>query len=157
MSTEVIDFKFSSDASDLGYCVYEVCSNNIVLLKKVFSPAEAKFSSTHRELIAFHQFYLSEQAKILQGKNVVHYTDNANCEVILSVGSRNVNLQPLVLDIFLIWKSLNIKVKVIHLSRNDPIIQFADVESKNSDLHDYSIIFYRCLVEAKKILIVLKD
>lgn len=146
LSTEVIDFKFSSDASDLGYCVYEVCSNNIVLLKKVFSPAEAKFSSTHRELIAFHQFYLSEQAKMLQGKNVVHYTDNANCEVILSVGSRNVNLQPLVLDIFLIWKSLNVKVKVIHLSRNDPIIQFADVESKNFDLHDYSIDFDNFLI-----------
>ena len=141
LSSEVIDIKVSSDASDLGFCVYKVCNSNEVLLKKVFSPAEARFSSTHRELLAFHQFYSSEQAKNLKGKNVIHYTDNANCEVILNVGSRNVNLQPLVLDIFLIWKSLNIKVKVIHLSRNDPIIQFADAESRNFDLHDYSIDF----------------
>jgi hypothetical protein len=146
LSTEVIDVKLSSDASDLGFCVYRVCDNNDVLLKQVFSPADARLSSTHRELIAFHRYYLSGQAEILRGKNVVHYTDNANCEVILTVGSRNVTLQPLVLDIFLCWKNLNIKVKVIHLSRNDPIIQYADLESRNFDLHDYSIDFDNFLV-----------
>ena len=141
LSNERIDITISSDASDIGFCVYKVCDSNDILLKRVFSSNEVKFSSTHRELMAFHDFYCSKEAIYLRGKNVVHYTDNFNCETILSVGSRNLNLQPLVLDIFLAWKSLDLKVKVIHVSRNDPIIQFADFESRNFDLHDYSIDF----------------
>ena len=141
LSTKCIDVKISSDASDKGFCVYEVCDDKDILLKRPFSNFEAKLSSTHRELLAFYDFYTSDKALVLKDCNVVHYTDNANCETILSVGSRNVILQPLVLEIFLAWKSLNIKVDVIHLRRNDPIIEYADYESRNFDLHDYSLDF----------------
>ena len=50
-------------------------------------------------------------------------------------------MQPLVLEIFLAWKELNIKVEVIHLKRDDPIIEYADYESRNFDLHDFSLDF----------------
>ena len=69
------------------------------------------------------------------------YTDNMNCEIILMIGSRNVTLQPLVLDVFLAWKRLNIKVEVIYVPREDPIIMFSDLETKNFDIHDYGLDF----------------
>ena len=141
LSTSCIDVKISSDASDKGFCVYEVCDGNDILLKRPFTDFESNLSSTHRELLAFYDFYTSDKALVFKNSNVVHYTDNANCETILSVGSRNVILQPLVLEIFLAWKSLNIKVDVVHLKRNDPIIEFADFESRNFDLHDFSLDF----------------
>ena len=51
------------------------------------------------------------------------------------------SLQPLGLDIFLAWKSLNVIVSVIYLPRSDPRIEFADFHSRNFDLHDYSLDF----------------
>ena len=62
-----------------------------------------------------------------------------NCETILSVGSRNFSLHFYVLKIFLAWRELNLKVSVQYVSRNSEIIQFADTETKNFDLHDYSL------------------
>ena len=146
LSQEVIDIKLSSDASDLGFCVYHVKNDNDILCKKVFSVEESRRSSTERELLAFHNFYLSEKAFNFKNCNVIHYTDNMNCETILSVGSRNVRLQPLVLDIFLAWKRLNMKVSVVYISRNHEIIEFADKESRNFDLHDFSVDFENFLV-----------
>ena len=136
-----LDFSFCSDASDIGFCVYCINSNNDILLKKVFSEEEARKSSTFRELLAFHAFYTKEAVSSFKNSNILHYTDNLNCETILSVGSRNFNLQPLVLDIFLAWKKHNIKVLVKYVSREDPKIIFADQESRNFDLHDYSLDF----------------
>ena len=129
-----------SDASDIGNCVYEIIeSENVVHHKRMFT--DVKKSSTHRELLAFHDFYLSDLAKNYAIANTVHYTDNMNCDTILSIGSRNVTLQPLVLDIFLAWKNLNIKSEVVYLPRNDPIIEFADMETKNFDIHDFGLDF----------------
>ena len=141
LSTNVIDVKLASDASDLGLCVYEILDHNSVLLKRTFSHYESNLSSTHRELLAFYDFYTSKKAECFKNSNIVHYTDNKNCETILTVGSRNFTLQPLVLDIFLSWKALNVKVTVIYVSRDDPIIQYADYESRTFDLHDYSMDF----------------
>lgn len=136
-----VDITLASDASDLGLCVYEVKDENSVLLKRVFSKEESAKSSTVRELLAFHSFYLSDKADMFKDRNVLHYTDNANCAIILSIGSRSVSLQQLVLDIFLAWKSRNMKVHVEHLSRDHEIIQFADTESRLFDLQDYSFDF----------------
>ena len=142
LSASPLHFRLVSDASDIGNCVYEVKENeNTVLHKRLFSVREAKSSSTHRELLAFHDFYLSDKAKAFANSNVIHFTDNANCEIILSIGSRNVTLQPLVLDIFLAWKRLNMKVEVMFLPREDPLIDFADQETKNFDIHDFGLDF----------------
>ena len=134
-----IDLSISSDASDIGFCVYQVACENMILLRDSFNEFEANKSSTARELLAFHRFYCSEKAEFLKNCNIVHYTDNHNCAVILTIGSRNVDLQPLVLDIFIRWRNLNLKVEVVHLSRENPIIQYADFESRNFDLTDFSI------------------
>ena len=84
-------------ASDIGNCVYEIVqTNNIVRHKRLFSVKEAKSSSTHRELLAFHKFYLSNLAVDYKDCNIAHYTDNMNCEIISTIGSRNFTLQPLV-------------------------------------------------------------
>ena len=141
LSASCIQFKICSDASDIGNCVYEICDDNVILHKRLFSAKEAKRSSTHRELLAFHDFYLSDLALKYANTNIVHYTDNMNCETILSIGSRNVTLQPLVLDIFLAWKKLQICVDVIYLPRDNPIIVFADTETKNFDVHDFGLDF----------------
>lgn len=145
-----IDCKISSDASDQGFCVYKVCDENEILSKRIFSVDEARRSSTERELIAFHDFYSSDKIVKYKGCNIVHYTDNMNCSIILSVGSRNVRLQPNVLETFLAWKKWDLNVTVIHLPRSDPIIEFADFESKNFDLHDFSMDFDNfCILYAK--------
>ena len=97
LSTICIDVKVSSDASDLCHCLYEVSEDQEVLCKRLFSPEEARKSSTYRELLAFHDFYTSKKAERYRNCNLVHYTDSHNCSIILSIGSRNVSLQPLVL------------------------------------------------------------
>lgn len=149
LSQTQIDVRVGSDASDIGFCVYELCKGNIVLSKRVFNEVEARKSSTVRELTAFHDFYLSDSVKQFRNMSIVHYTDNKNCETILTVGSRNVNLQQMVLDIFIAWKHLNLIVTVVYLSRNDPIIEYADFESRNFDLHDFSIDFDSfCLISS---------
>ena len=118
--------------------MYEIIeSKNVVRHKRMYTDVEVKKSSTHRELLAFHDFYLSDLAKNFANANIVHYTD----ETILSIGSRNVTLQPLVLDIFLAWKNLKIKSEVVYLTRNDTIIEFADMETKNFDIHDFGLDF----------------
>ena len=141
LSAICIDISISSDASDLGHCVYKVSEDRTILSKRLFSAEEAIKSSTYRELVAFRDFYLSDKAKEFMHCNIIHYTDNNNCAIILSIGSRNPILQPIVLDIFLAWKQLNLCVTVTHLSRSDPIIQYADFESRNFDIHDYSLDF----------------
>ena len=110
--------------------------NVIFVLKKLLN-----LLLIYRELVAFSDFYLSDKAKEFMHCNIIHYTDNNNCVIILSIGSRNSILQPIVLDIFLAWKHLNLHVTVTHLSCSDPIIQYADFESKNFDFHDYSLDF----------------
>ena len=150
LSQVKIDCKISSDASDKGYCVYEVCDDNEILCKRVFSLEESRRSSTERELLAFYDFYNSDKVLNFKGCNIVHYTDNHNCSIILSVGSRNIRLQPIVLDTFLAWKKYDLNVSVIYLPRSDPIIEFADFESKNFDLHDFSIDFDNfCILYSK--------
>ena len=140
ISTVSFSTQFCSDASAIGNCVYQFNdSENVVVHKRLFSSFEKKQSSTHRELLSFHDFYSSSKSDYLQNSNIVHYTDNLACSIILSVGSRNIVLQELVLDIFLAWKKLNLKVEVLHLLRSHPIIEFADFESKNFDLHDFSL------------------
>ena len=141
LSTEVIDIKVASDSSEIGTCVYKVCKDNTLLHKRAFSESESKLNSTVREIMAFFDFYTSDKANFLSNQNIVHYTDSHNCATILSIGSRNKVLQPLVLDIFLAWKRLNLVVNVIYLSRNDPIIQVADDYSRDFDIHDYSLSY----------------
>lgn len=141
LSTTCIDVRVSSDASNLGLCTYEVSDDKVILCKHLFSPEEASKSSTYRELLAFYYFYTSESAEKYRNCNLVHYTDNVNCATILSIGSRNPSLQPIVLEIFLAWRKLNICATVIHLLRDHPIIEFADMESRFFDLHDYSLDF----------------
>ena len=139
LSLHKVDLSLASDSSDRGTCVYHVIDSNEILHKRIFSVEEARESSTHRELIAFHDFYLSSKAVRFANSNIIHYTDNVNVSHILTIGSRNPGLQPMVVDIVLAWKKLNMKVFVEHLPRINPIIQYADFHSKNFDLHDYSL------------------
>ena len=144
-----IDVILSSDASELGNCLYEVKENNIILHRRVFTEIEANKSSTFRELTAFHDFYCSPQAKVYKNTNITHYTDSHNCSIILTVGSRNISLQGMVFEIFSAWKILNLNVTVVYISRDDPIIEFADEHSRNFDLSDYSFDFSNFLILSK--------
>ena len=139
LSLHRVDFTLSSDSSDLGTALYEVSDKNEILLKRAFTYVESRESSTYRELIAFHDFYCSSNANRYANQNLIHYTDNKCVSQILNVGSKNPKLQPMVFDIVLAWRKLNIKVAVEHLPRLNPIIKFADFHSKNFDLHDYSL------------------
>lgn len=141
LSQTRLDITVGSDASDIGFCVYNVDDNRELLFKRLFNDCEARKSSTYRELTAFYDFYMSDKVLKFKNLSILHYTDNKNCEIILTNGSRNVVLQQMILDIFIRWKELNLTVNVVYISRNDPIIEFADYESRTFDLHDFSLDF----------------
>ena len=136
-----INSSVCSDASDIGNFVSEISDSNVVLHKRQFSCFESKLSSTHRELLALKDFYLSEKALIYKGQNIVHYTDSHNVSVICLIGARNPSLQSIVLEIFLRWRELEMKVLVTHIPRSDPRIIFADKGSREFDLQDFSLDF----------------
>ena len=139
LSLHTVDLYVASDSSNLGTCVYEVSDSKTILHKRIFSLQEASESSTVREIIAFHDFYVKSKAVPYANMNLIHYTDSFNVSNILTIGSRNPKLQPLVVDIVLAWRKLNLKVFVEHIPRSDPIIKFADFHSRNFDLYDYSL------------------
>ena len=98
-------------------------------------------SSMYREIQAFEDFYSSPEAEQFRGSNLVHFTDNMNCERNLLIGSKNIKLHPKVLKIFLCWKVLDLKVMVCFITRDDPRIEFTAIETRNIDLSDYGLDF----------------
>ena len=65
---------------------------------------------------------------------VCHYTDSQAMASIVTKGSRNVRLHPMVVDVSLALRKYGIKVEDVWRSREDGMIQWADRGSR--DFHD---------------------
>ena len=70
------EFSIASDAGSKGYFVYKLLVKCRVI-SQPFTPAEAKESSTFRELTAVHETWNNEVVLVeFEGQTVGHYTHN---------------------------------------------------------------------------------
>ena len=136
-----IDFDIISDASQVGVFGYQFSHFYEVILRRMFSAEERKGSSTLRELLALRDIYMSSAAERYSGKTVRHLTDNQAVPRIVSVGSKNVKLQEIVLSLFHRCRQLNITLLVEWRSREDPLLVHADLGSKMFDQSSFSLDF----------------
>ena len=126
----VVSFSTAGDASDKGFFTYEVDSKE-KLATRSFTEEEARKSSTFRELVALRDTWC-DISIVSKYKNmrVRHLTDNKAVTFILKSGSKKPELQKLVVDIVLSCRDYNVALEVEWLSRDDPVIEFADLGSR---------------------------
>ena len=87
------------------------------------------------QLKAFHDTWTrSDVLEQYRGSVVCHYTDSQAMASIVTKGTRNMRLHPMVVDVFLALREYGIKVEAVWRSREDGMIQWADRGSR--DFHD---------------------
>ena len=124
-----------SDASDTGWGGFSVQIGEHAAVGS-WSEEESQGSSTLRELKAA-RLVLESLAPMLQGKEVLHRTDNKNTERILSVGSRKKELHQEAVMTYKLCQANNIRLSVEWLSRDQN--QIADELSRREDANDYML------------------
>ena len=110
------------------------------MASRPFSEKEAKESSTYRELIAFHDTWTNlNNLNKFKGMRVAHHTDSQALVHILGKGSRNRKLQPMVMEAFLKLREYGVIVEPVWLSREDGVIKYADLGSRDFHSDDISL------------------
>ena len=123
-----------ADASQYGWGGY--CVNlSGVCAKGTFQESEIGRSSTWRELLASYHV-LKAYKNFISGKTVKH-TDNRNVVYVLSSGSKKLDLQGLVCDIFKLCFENNIQLYPEWIPRSNNLI--LDHFSKDIDKDDYML------------------
>ena len=82
-----------------------------------WSSADCTKSSTFREVKAI-RLVLESYSKEVRGKEVLHRTDNKNEELVLSVGSRNMELHREAVAVYKLCRGLNMHLSVEWVSRD---------------------------------------
>ena len=124
-----------SDASSTGYGGYTV-EHGMHVVSGVWSPEEAKQSSTWRELVAVKRVLLSVVDK-LNNSRIRWFTDNQNVARILMVGSGKGQLQAEALKIFALSMSRAIHIEPEWIPREQN--EIADYISRIVDYDDWFI------------------
>ena len=121
------------DASDNGFNVVEVKSEGSVkqILRYPLSEEEKKLSSTAREATALLHF-LQLKGKTLKDHKIQTFTDSQVLELALTKGSRSVELQGIMLQIFDELRKNQISLKAVWLPRAHPILANIDIDSRFS-------------------------
>ena len=120
-----------SDGSAVGFFVYEL-DDKTKLASRAYTEEERGGSSTYRELLAFHAAWTDVTVlEKFRNKRVSHFTDSKAMVYILTGGSRNVLLQPMVVEATLALRNFNVVVEPVWVSRDDGIIQYADMGSRD--------------------------
>lgn len=141
-STEVFSFEVASDASGVGNFSYLLGQRKEVLAGRPFTEEEMKKSSTWRELSTFEDTWTNEvNLERFQGSNIAHYTDSQAMSAIISKGSKNPELQPLVMRAVLALRKFHIRVEAVWRSREEGIIKWADVGSREYYKDDIELDF----------------
>ena len=119
------------DASDTGYNVVEVKSEGSVnqVLRYPLSNDEKKLSSTAREATALLHF-LQLKGECLKNHKIQTFTDSQVLEIALTKGSRSIELQGIMLQIFDELKKNQISLKAVWLPRAHPILANIDLDSR---------------------------
>ena len=142
LETRLDEILVVSDASNEGAFGYMLSSSYEVILRRSFTDEEKKMSSTFRELIALYNIYSNEDIlKKMQGKNVLHCTDNMAVSSILFNGSKKPHLLDLALKIFIKCRQFKVNLEVEWRPRNHYLLELADAGSKSFDDSSYSLNF----------------
>ena len=127
----------ADDASEKGVCAYDIQHPSKFFFQEQFSSEESSLSSGHRELLTVKKAF--ESNKLEPGSSICWYTDSMNLVAFWEKGSPKPAIQSDMVDLFLQCRSLNISLRILHLSREDPRIQGADLGSREFDLDDWGI------------------
>ena len=128
---------FAGDASSTAVCAYSLQSPSRFFFQDLLSAEEVVLSSGHRELLTLKKALLSDC--IPSSSTVVWYTDSANLVSFWEKGSPKPLIQLDIVECLLFCKTKDIALHVLHLSREDPRIQAADVGSRSFDKDDWGI------------------
>ena len=132
----------ASDASGIGSFCYYINPGKEVLDARAFTEQEQGESSTWRELKAYHSTWTKpEVLERFKGRKVAHYTDSQAMVAIISRGSRNPKLHPMVVEALLTLRKYGITVEAVWKPREDEIITWADQGSRDFDQDDISLDF----------------
>ena len=138
-STVPASCRTASDSSGIGLYSYEV-EKKVCLASRAFTAEERAQSSTYRELLAFYETWTDEKVlSSFSGQIVAHHTDNKAMVYIIAKGSRNRRLQPMIIEVILKLRSFNIKIEPVWVSREEGIIKYADIGSRDFHADDISI------------------
>ena len=141
-STTPVAFETASDASGVGHFAYLVGKSQEILASRAFSEDERSQSSTWRELSAFRDTWTNpEVLRRFGGSRVAHYTDSQAMASIVTKGSRNTRLQPLVVEAVLALREAGIEMEAVWRSRRDGVIEYADRGSRDYHPDDISLDF----------------
>ena len=142
LSSVATSVKVASDGSSIGFYSYEIDSKKR-LASRAFSVHEGKQSSTYRELLAFHATWTSrENLEYYKNKRIAHFTDNKALVYIIAKGSRNRKLHPLIVEVILKLREYGIKVDPVWMSREEGIIKYADLGSRDFHSDDISVDYF---------------
>ena len=142
LSTTPVVFETASDASGVGHFSYLLGESRTTLASRAFSESERSQSSTWRELAAFHETWTDQTVlQRFQNSRISHYTDSRAMASIVTKGSRNSRLQPMVMESVLALRNANIVMEAVWLSRDDGRIEFADKGSRDFHPDDISLDF----------------
>ena len=112
------ELSIASDAGSKGYFVYKLLVKCRVISGH-FTPAEAKESSTFRELTAVHETWTDKVIFVdFEGQTVGHYTDNVAVVYILCSGSKQPKLQSLAMEVFMSLTKYRITLCPVWISRD---------------------------------------
>ena len=141
-STTIFSYEVASDASEVGNFSYLVGGEKEVLAGRPFTEEEMRKSSTWRELSTFEDTWTNEvNLRRFQGANIAHYTDSQAMAAIVSKGSGNPELQPLVMRAVLALRKHHIKVEAVWRSREEGMIKWADIGSREYYKDDIELDF----------------
>ena len=142
LSTTPIAYEVASDASGVGHFSYMVGGSRIMLATRAFTEEERGQSSTWRELAAVRDTWTNpEVLRQFQGCRVAHYTDSQAMAAIITKGSRNAKLHPMVVEVALALRRHGISMEAVWKSRDDGLIVWADLGSRDFHLDDISLDF----------------
>ena len=134
-------YELCGDASQKGLFCFQYSSSEEVVLRRLLTSDEKKKSSTFREMLVLHEVYAKSSIEKYSGLVLRHLVDNQAVMWIMSVGSRNPELQIMVKEIFLNCRKWDVRLVVEWRSRDDPLLKIADVGSKDFDDSCYSLDF----------------
>ena len=127
----------AGDASAQAVCAYSLQAPSRFFFQDLLSPDEVALSSGHRELLTLKKALLADC--ISPSSSVVWYTDSANLVAFWEKGSPKPRIQMDIIDCLLYCKAKSITLHVLHLTREDPRIQAADLGSRTFDKDDWGI------------------
>ena len=111
--------------------------DDMPICHRLFSKQEKTFISTHRELLAI-EFSIEAFGPLLRDSSIKWYTDNLPTVRIVEVGSMNMSLHRLAVNIFDSCVNNNIHLAIEWIPRT--MNQKADMISKLVDTDDWQIL-----------------